>query len=416
VNLPSASFELKRKGERATFSFVVTVPAGSSEVRRTIGAMAEVDGQQYREGYQVVSYPHIEPHFVYHQARADAEIIDVNVAEGLKVGYIEGAGDDFADALKRLGVSVTTIGSHELASGDLSRYDTIVAGVRVYEVRPDVVANNVRLLEYVQRGGTLVVQYNKSGYEEGGFTPYPVGPKERRTREEREPRWTFVDEMSLPQVVNAGIKAGYIGKADDRPLTEMQAAGINVKPIAEGELATADLAAFDAVIIGSHAYQTRADLKDSNAKLLEYSRRKPLVVGYDKAQLDKGDFSPLPKLDPKPYRVTDEAAAVTILQPAHPRFNFPNKITQRDFDGWVQERGAYFLSEWDSHFTPLMSCRDAGEDEKQGGEVIAQYGRGLYVYTAYGWYRQLPVGVPGAYRLIANLVSLGKAPGARRSQ
>ena len=107
--------------------------------------------------------------------------------------------------------------------------------------------------------------------------------------------------------------------------------------------------------------------------------------------------------------MTDETAKVTILEPNHPRFNFPNKITERDFEGWVQERGAYFLGDWDPKFKPLMACHDPGEPDLQGGEVIAEYGKGLYVYTAYAWFRQLPKGVPGAYRLIANLVSLPKA-------
>jgi hypothetical protein len=107
--------------------------------------------------------------------------------------------------------------------------------------------------------------------------------------------------------------------------------------------------------------------------------------------------------------VTDELASVTILEPNHPRFNFPNKITERDFEGWVQERGAYFLGDWDSHFKPLLASHDPGEPDLKGGEVIAEFGKGLYVYTAYAWFRQLPKGVPGAYRLIANLVSLSKA-------
>src|SRR5258706_15398384 len=98
-----------------------------------------------------------------------------------------------------------------------------------------------------------------------------------------------------------------------------------------------------------------------------------------------------------------------ILDPNHSRCNFPNKIKQRDFEGRVQVRGAYFLGDRDPHFNPLMACHDPGERDVKGGEVIAEYGKGLYVYTAYGWFRQLPKGVPGAYRLIANLVSLPKA-------
>jgi hypothetical protein len=288
------SFDLKREGERASFTFKVSVPPGAREGGHTVLAKAVVEGHQYQDGLQLVAYPHIEPRSIVRPASAVARVVDVKVAPRLKVGYIEGSGDDFAAALKRLGVNVKVIDSRELASGDLALYDVIVTGVRVYEVRPDVAANNGRLLEYVRNGGTLIVQYNKMEYAQGNFAPYPI--KMQRT----------ID------------------------------------------------------------------------------------------------------------RVTDERAAITILEPNHPRFNFPNKTTERDFEDWVQERGAYFLSEWDPQFKPLMACNDAGEEPKKGGEVIASYGRGLYVYTAYGWFRQLPEGVPGAYRLIANLVSLPKAPGLRR--
>src|SRR4030095_10796468 len=128
------------------------------------------------------------------EALADAEVIDVKVAPGLKVGYIEGAGDDFANALQGIGVNVKTIDSTELASGNLSVYDAIVAGVRVYEVRPDVIANNSRLMEYVNRGGTYIVQYSRGNFETGGFAPYRTGKEETARQEQggrrgdREPR------------------------------------------------------------------------------------------------------------------------------------------------------------------------------------------------------------------------------------
>jgi LmbE family N-acetylglucosaminyl deacetylase len=286
----SHSFELKREGERASETFMLGIPAGTSEGFRQIKAVATVGERSYHTGYQLISYPHIEPRFLYSEAKADAEVIDAKVAPGLKVGYIEGAGDDFANALERLGVDVERLRPQDLATGDLSRFDTIVAGVRVYEVRPDVIANNTRLLDYVKAGGTLIVQYNKGEIAAGNFTPFSV-------------------------------------------------------------------------------------------------------------KMERG----------MPDRVTDEAAPVTILDPANPLFNFPNKITARDFEGWVQERGAYFFSEWDKSFTPLLASQDPGEDVKRGGELIAQYGKGYYIYTAYAWFRQLPQGVPGAYRLIANLVSFPKA-------
>jgi hypothetical protein len=293
---PTDEFDLKREGERQSQTFALRIPSGAFEGRRQIRAVATVGERNYHSGYQVISYPHIEPRFLYRDSTAEASILDVKTAAGLKVGYIEGAGDDFANALERLGVSVERLKPEDLSAGDLSRFDTIVMGVRVYEVRPDVIANNSRLLEYVKNGGTLVVQYNKGEIVAGNFTPYPV-------------------------------------------------------------------------------------------------------------KMGRG----------MPDRVTDETAPVTILDPTNPLFNFPNKITGRDFDGWVQERGAYFFSEWDKSFRPLLASQDAGEDLKQGGELIAQYGKGYYIYTAYAWFRQLPQGVPGAYRLIANLVSFPKAKESRRA-
>ena len=107
-------------------------------------------------------------------------------------------------------------------------------------------------------------------------------------------------------------------------------------------------------------------------------------------------------------RVTDETAPVTFLAPDHPALNTPNKITGADFEGWVQERGLYFPGQWDEHFTPLLACGDPGEAPLKGGLLVAKYGKGYYVYTGLAWFRQLPAGVPGAYRLFANLVSLGK--------
>jgi LmbE family N-acetylglucosaminyl deacetylase len=414
----SFSFDLKREDERASFTFVVKVPGGSAETRKSISAIASIDGRQYRAGYQIVSYPHIEPRFIYHEARAEAEVIDVKVAPGLKVGYIEGTGDDFASALKRIGVDVKTIDSHELASGDLNVYDTIVAGVRVYEVRPDVIANNARLMDYVNRGGTYIVQYSRGNFETGGFTPYRIGreesgnsrqPAQQGRQQDREPRLMYLNDADIASALSKSTskpKVGYIGADGDDLLKSMRSAGLDVA-LGANELA-GDLSQLDVIVVGSNS-NSRPELTQYNARLLQYSRRKLVILAYTQAQYVSGDFPSFPKPEARPFRVTDENATVTILEPNHPRFNFPNKITQRDFDGWAQERGAYFLSDWDSHFKPLMACHDPGEPDLKGGEVIAEYGKGLYVYTAYAWFRQLPKGVPGAYRLIANLVSLPRA-------
>jgi hypothetical protein len=419
-----SNFDLKREGERALFTFALKAPAGSGETTHQVSAVATIDGRSYREGYQVVAYPHIGSRFVYHEARAQAEVIDVKVAPGLKVGYIEGAGDDFGAALERIGVDVKTIDSKELASGDLSVYDAIVAGIRVYEVRPDVIANNARLMEYVNRGGTYIVQYSRGNFETGGFAPYRTGREERqdaraqgpRDRQgDREPRLLYLSETELAPALTskstAKPKIGFIGAAGDKALDSMRSAGLDARALSASELG-GDLSQLDVIVVGSDA-SSKPELAEYNSRLLDYSRRKLVILTYSHAQFLSGDFPSYPKPEARPFRVTDELAAVTILEPNHPRFNYPNKITQRDFEGWVQERGAYFLGDWDPHFKPSMACHDGGEPDLKGGEVIAEYGKGLYVYTAYAWFRQLPKGVPGAYRLIANLVSLSKAKGAR---
>ncbi len=422
VTPASSTFDLKRERERALFTFALKAPAGSGETARGVSAVATIDGRSYREGYQVVDYPHIGSRFVYHEAQAQAEVIDVKVAPGLKVGYIEGAGDDFGAALERIGVDVKTIDSKELASGDLSVYDAIVAGVRVYEVRPDVIANNARLMEYVNRGGTYIVQYSRGNFETGGFAPYRTGREERqdaraqgqRDRQaDREPRLLYLSEAEIPSALSKSAtkpKVGFIGAAGDKVLDSLRSAGLDARALASSELG-GDLSQLDVIVVGSDA-SSKAELAQYNSRLLEYSRRKLVIAAYSQAQFVSGDFPSYPKPEARPFRVTDELAAVTILEPNHPRFNFPNKITGRDFEGWVQERGAYFLGDWDAHFKPLMACHDPNEPDLKGGEVIAEYGKGLYVYTAYAWFRQLPKGVPGAYRLIANLVSLSKAKGA----
>lgn len=419
VSPASSVFNLKREGERASVTFTVKAPAGSPEVRRVLTAVATIDGQQYNQGYEVVSYPHIEPRFVYHAARAETEVIDVKVAPGLKVGFIEGAGDDFGEALKRIGVDVKTIDSKQLASGGLGVHDVIVAGIRTYEVRPDVIANNARLTDYVKNGGTYIVQYSRGNFETGGFAPYRIGreeaetqrsPAQRGRQADREPRLLYLSEDDIATALAKSTtkpRVGYIGGAADKLLESMRSAGIQSRVLDATDLA-GDLSQLDVIVVSPNS-GSRANLAQHNSRLLDYARRKLVILAYTQAQFISADFPSFPKPEARPFRVTDESAKVTILEPDHPRFNFPNKITDRDFEGWVQERGAYFLSDWDPHFKPLMSCHDPGEPDLKGGEVIAEYGKGLYVYTAYAWFRQLPKGVPGAYRLIANLVSLPKA-------
>jgi len=236
---------------------------------------------------QTVAYPHIQTHRLYWPAVTTAQVLPLEVAP-VRVGYVMGSGDQVPEAIRRLGIDVTLLGDETLATGDLDAFDTIIVGVRASEARPAFATNNARLLDYVERGGTLVVQYQQT-YADQSLAPYPVE-------------------------------------------------------------------------------------QDGN------------------------------------LRVTDEEAEVRMLAPDHPLFTFPNRITGADFAGWVQERNLYTLTGFDGRYTALLESGDPGEAPSQGGHVYADYGEGRFLYTAYAWFRQLPAGVPGAYRQFANLISLAQAP------
>ncbi len=281
-----------KQGEKTARAFKVTPPVNASG-NFELKAIAEAAGREYATGYTKIEYPHVETHYIYKPSTTKVELFDVKVAANLHVGYVMGSGDDGPEVLRQLGVNVKLLDANELAAGDLSGYDTIVLGIRVYEVNDAVIANNKRLLDYVTNGGTLIVQYNKNEYAQGNFAPYPV-------------------------------------------------------------------------------------------------------------KMARGD------------RVTDENAPITVLQPENPLFNFPNKIGAEDWQGWVQERGLYFLSDWDARYTPLLSAPDDQGTVLKGGELVTQVGKGNYVFTGYAWFRQFPAGVPGAYRLFANLVSLPKSNATRQ--
>jgi LmbE family N-acetylglucosaminyl deacetylase len=289
VSPASAAVTLGRAGESRTIPFMVIPPADATG-EHVLRASFESGGRVHDEGYTMIDHPHIRPHALYRHARVRAMVFPVTIARDLRIGYIEGAGDDGADALRQLGATVEPLDAAALAGSDLSRYDAIVAGIRAYEVRPDLIAHNGRLLEYARRGGTFVVQYNKYELVEGGFMPYPA-------------------TMSQPH-----------------------------------------------------------------------------------------------------GRVTDETAAVTPIAPEHRALSWPNRITGADFEGWAQERGLYFLDTFDPRYDALLSMADPGEPPQSGSLVVARVGDGWYAYTGLALFRQLPEAVPGAYRLLANLVSLGQAP------
>ncbi len=288
VQPQSASVALGDSGQR-TAEFK-ELPDGAKEARYHVRALLSANARDYDEGYSLVARPDIGGFFYYQPALQRASIVEVKVPQGLKIGYIMGAGDDIPEVLRQLGLDVTLLTPDDVAHGDLSRFGTIILGIRAYDTREDVAKNNARLLDYVHNGGTLLVQYNTSpgDFNAGHYTPYAA----------------------------------------------------------------------------------------------ELSRE----------------------------RVTVEQAPVTILDPQSPVFHYPNQITEHDFNGWVQERGLYFMDQWDQHYTPLLACDDPGQPPQKGGLLLAQYGKGYYIYTGYAFFRQLPFGVPGAIRLYVNLLSVGHEP------
>lgn len=220
-----------------------------------------------------------------------------------------------------------------------------------------------------------------------------------------------VQHISIVNVkIPSNLKVGYIlGAGDDIPAV-LQQIGMNVTLVPADKLATENLAQFGTIVLGVRAYDTQKDLVTNNQKLLDFvSNGGTLIVQNNNSTSDFNSE----RLTPYPAelshaRVSVEEAPVQILAPNDPIFHYPNEISQKDFDGWVQERGLYFMSSWDDHFKPLLSCHDPNEPEQKGGLLVAKYGKGTYIYTGYAFFRQLPAGVPGAIRLFVNLVSTGK--------
>ena len=211
-----------------------------------------------------------------------------------------------------------------------------------------------------------------------------------------------------------GRSVGYLPGAGDSTRASLEQMGYRVTELSDADLAPERLREFDAVVIGVRAFNTRAGLGAHLPGLFSYVEAGGTVVEQYNTPggLQAEPLAPYElKLarDLPHYRVTDENSAVTLLAPDHPAFNTPNRIIPADFNGWVQERGLDFASEWDAaNFVPLLECSDAGEAPLKGGLLVARHGKGYFVYTGLSFFRQLPAGVPGAYRLFANLVSLGK--------
>ncbi len=276
------TFNLTRTGEKTVVPFEITIPAGTKPGSYSISGNAMIGEALASSSMVTIAYPHIQTRRFYRRADVETKVVDLKTAP-VKVGYIIGSGDRVPDAIRQMGFDLEIISEGELASGNLSRFDTIVVGIRAYQVRPDLVANNNRLLDYARGGGTMIVQYQLPGYAQQKLMPFPtqMGP-----------------------------------------------------------------------------------------------------------------------------RVVDENAPITILVPEHPIFNFPNKITQTDFEGWVQERNLYNFTNFGPEYTGLLEAHDPGDAENKGGLVIARLGKGTYIYVSYSFFRQLPAGVSGAYCLFANLLSI----------
>jgi len=213
--------------------------------------------------------------------------------------------------------------------------------------------------------------------------------------------------------LNLGIQAhniGYLPGAGDSVAESLEDMGCQVTRLTGADLILERLKAFDAVVIGVRAFNVRTDLVSHLPDLFAYVQAGGNVIEqYNRPGRDlKTDHLAPYSLHLSSDRVTDPSAPVTFLALDHPALNTPNKITSTDFDGWIQERGTYYPDAWDEHWTPILACSDAGEAPLKGGLLVAPYGRGYFVYTGLVFFRQLPAGVPGAYRLFANLVSLGK--------
>src|SRR5881275_1515516 len=207
-----------------------------------------------------------------------------------------------------------------------------------------------------------------------------------------------------------GDRIGYIPGAGDDVPESLQQIGYSVKILSEADITAKNLAQFSAVVLGVRAYNTQEQIANWLPEVFAYVKDGGVVIAqYNTlADLKSNQFGPYP-LEISRDRVTDENAQVRVLAPDHPVMNTPNKITAEDFKGWVQERGLYFSNKWDPRWTAILSSNDPGEKPMDGGLLVAKAGKGYFVYTGYSWFRQLPAGVTGAYRLFANIVSLRSA-------
>lgn len=281
VEPKSINFDLVNAGEQKAINFEVIPPKEKSE-----GTLSVFINGQLARSIQRIDYDHIKPQTFF--PKASAKLVKMNLKSSVKkIGYIIGSGDEVADNLKSVGFEVESFKAEQLPLMDLSRFETIIVGIRAYNINDAMINGNKVLNEYVKNGGTVIVQYN----------------------------------------TNRGLIAEEIGPYP-----------------------------------------------------FELSRN----------------------------RVTKEDAQPTFLNPDHPLLNQPNKLTEADFNHWVQERGLYFAGEWDEQYETVLAWNDPGEEPQAGSLIVADYGKGKFIYTGISFFRQLPAGVPGAFRLLTNLISYGK--------
>jgi LmbE family N-acetylglucosaminyl deacetylase len=254
---------------------------------------------------------------------------------------------------------------------------------------------------------TAVASYDGHEYREGYHTAGYNGLRPYNLYRPATYETTGTDVRVAP-----GLNAGYItGTGDDVPST-LEMLGVHVHFLSAQDIATGDLNKYDVILMGVRAYAARPELRSSNGRLLDYVKNGGVIVVQYQTMEYARNYGPYPySLTADAEKVVDEDSPVEILDTRNPVFTWPNKITGDDFKGWIEERGHGFLKEWDSKYEALIETHDPNQDPQKGGLLFGRYGKGVYVYTAFAFYRQLPEGVPGAFRLFANLVSLPRNPG-----
>jgi hypothetical protein len=213
--------------------------------------------------------------------------------------------------------------------------------------------------------------------------------------------------------VARNLRVGYVRGFDFSLPNALTALGVESKELSADEVKTADLSKFTSFIVDNRVYESQPELIETNQKLLDYANAGGnLIVFYHKSnEWNPSEQRTRPQLAPYKLilgneRITDENAPITFLEADHPLLNVPNKLNQDDFQDWIQERGLYYPREWDPQFHALLQSNDPGETPLKGGLLVADYGRGHYIYSSMVWYRELRAGVPGAYRMLANMIQL----------